>query len=644
MRAQPHSRSALALVLFGAVIVPACAADVEPGSLDGEVMSSAQNLDFQSNEPPPDPELPGSLSIYPTSEAVPCVEPAEVAIPTPSDQLTVAPGYEETVYESSGGKEPTLVLSAAPTKSIVTKTSLTTTTSGTSTTGLKGSTTLSSGSTTSSHDGGGLGYVAVPGSCQEEAVIQFGQIPHGMPLVKWPEMNWCDSDQCRRVSLAWMRTHHSAWRLAQMFEFMADMPAAQRQYAWDQPGVDASGEPGHKKSRPSYWFGPYTSDRFATALETVRKYWDVVSKAKTGNTNIRLQCPSPNEQPNNPCITAAAFGVDAFGTHWTKGYINVCPAAFANFGSGLQDGIDATVHHEPLHWVFTHYDGVVKALTDTKTHWHGNSCAGSPDTDTLYFKGIDDDSHDELLEHFTEYNASDGGTCSHRTKVLTSVDAYAQFARAFGTLVLEGDIVNWPKWGDPTPQPPQCVGDIGCLCDEVPSNEYPDGDYSETTYCDDNEVEPTVCMKTKFNASSTVGICTNCADVRGPGCPCEDLTQPCDEGFCWGDDTGPGNVTGTCYHDPPPHWGCLANCEALLGNGAFCMADHPGGARCVPYGTALPDAYNCWIYDEGYIDADGDCSTHECGPAAEPANTTCQDLGYPEYFVCGDAFRCIPNP
>lgn len=136
-----------------------------------------------------------------------------------------------------------------------------------------------------------------------------------------------------------------------------------------------------------------------------------------------------------------------------------------------------------------------------------------------------------------------------------------------------------------------------------------------------------------------MGICTRCDEHRGPGCPCNDLTSPCDDGFCWGDDTnGEYSATGTCYDDPPPTWGCLADCEELIGPGAFCMHDHPDHARCVPVGTTTPEASNCW-WDGGHMD----WQELECTLAEECVSSEdCWDLGYPSYFICDANVRCVP--
>ena len=612
----PHRRvPGLLSCLLGALAIGGCA----PGGAGG------------APEGTQDTEADLTVTATVPSNYVPCADPTKVADPPKADDLTTALPDAPVAYEATATKQPSLVFApAAPSLTL--------------------SATVKTTSTLETTDAPvpDLGKADAPGSCLEQALNGFGPLPADMPAVKWPEMNWCTDSECPKVKLAWLRTHHSAWRLAQMFEFMNDLGEAQRSFAWGQPGVDASGEAGHPMTSPSYWFGGYDAGRFATTLDVVRKYWKVVREAETGGIDIRLQCPRAGEQDANPCVSVPLLSDKSPGaTHWVKGYINICQEAFSgDTNNEIQTRVDNGMVHEPLHHLFGKQDGVLKALTDTKFHAHGVGCGLTPKSETFYFNGIDEGIDDTQLAHLREYEASNGSTCSHRNKLVLTVDSYAQFARAVGTLVKGGQIVSWPKWGDPTPHPPECTGDIGCLCDPVPAQGAPDGDYSPTKYCFDTEAEPTVCMETTFNASETVGICTNCADVRGPGCACNEVTQPCDVGFCWGEDTGPGNVDGTCYRDPPPDWACLANCEYLMGSGASCMHDHPDGARCVPYGVGLPDAYACWMDDGGYINPNGDCDMYECGhPDSSPAYASCQDLGYPGTFVCDQgAFRCMPNP
>jgi hypothetical protein len=478
--------------------------------------------------------------------------------------------------------------------------------------------------------------VAPPVTCTDHALVRFGPIPWNMPAIQLPEREDCAGERCIRATEAWIRGHHHSWRLSQMFTVLDHADPIYRSFLWGQPATDPAGEPvgfTGSSTSPKYWFGNYSDERYFAIREGVLQMWAVFANAETQTIDVHLQCPDAGENPGNICFTGSAYG-----HHSVLGWINVCSEGFedaVDVYPNDQDAVTHTVIHEAMHHLTVDLDAGPRFIRDTITHGHGSACV--TDIDTEYIDGISE------VRHLASYVAADGEGCWHRNYALQAVESYANFAMRIGEGVRDGELYRWPKLADPTPVPPDCDGEIGCLCVPVPANEAPDGDYAGNRYCADHEEQPTVCMTTKFNASDTVGICTNCADKRGPGCPCSDLDLPCDEGFCWGDDTGPGNVTGTCYRDPPPDWGCLANCEALLGTGAFCLHDHPGGARCVPYGTGLPDVFDCWN-DGGYFDADSACATHECGPLATPAHATCQDVGYPSYFVCDGSFRCVPDP
>jgi hypothetical protein len=475
-----------------------------------------------------------------------------------------------------------------------------------------------------------------PTTCPEKALVRFGPIPWNMPPIALPEIEDCEGERCITATEAWIRGTHHVWRLGQMFAYMDDLDSIHRSFIWGQPATDEAGEPiglAGSSTSPKHWFGNYSDERYDAIREGVLKLWGVFANAETKTIDVHLQCPDPDENPGNVC-----FVTNSYGHHSVLGWINLCSEAFQNplgLDGSVIGAVTHTTIHEAAHHQKIHFDAGVRYLHDIFTHGHGGECATNIDTTS-----VDDLSQQQ---HMVTYVAADGEGCWHRNYAAQAIESYSLFAMRIGEGVRDGELYAWPKLADPTPVPPDCDGEIGCQCVPLPPNQAPDGDYSITRYCADHEAQPTVCMKTKFNATDTVGVCTNCADRRGPGCPCNDLTLPCDEGACWGDDTGgPSNATGTCYRDPPPSWGCLVSCEALMGAGAFCLHDHPGGARCVPYGTGLPHVFDCWE-DGGYYSANSECATHECGPAAVPAPATCQDLGYPSYFVCDGSFRCVPD-
>ncbi len=479
-----------------------------------------------------------------------------------------------------------------------------------------------------------LWFTDVAGSCTEKALLHFGPFPADMPPLKFPEIDGC-GDRCERVAATWVHVHLDVWRANQMVAVLENLDNdAQRSWAWKQPGIDKDGNSIQKTSF-AYWFGAWDPDRYHAIAETFGKYWHVVLANKVLATTLEINCPHVVPAQGDagaydwPSAVNLCFDDNPpLGHHGLIGTVSLCEDAFTQpgcSGDPWTKTLSSTLHHEPLHWQTTTLHGV-KVIKDMVTHWHGSYCLSSPETELLYCEDRD--------QHFVNY----GEQCKHLDKLATKVDVYRMFTQYIGDLVFNGTLVEWPKPAPPTPKPPECVGDPGCLCPTGQS--APDGDWSPDSACQDGD-NPVVCMKTKFNASDTVGICTDCGKLRGPGCPCNDLKLPCQQGQCWGDDTyGTYAAIGTCYMDPPPAWGCLANCEKLMGKGAFCMHDHPDHARCVPVGTTVPEASNCW-WDGGHMDP----KTLKCTKAAQcSTQTSCQSLGYPAYYTCDYDGRCIPDP
>lgn len=480
------------------------------------------------------------------------------------------------------------------------------------------------------HGAGAGSYAATPGNCIEEGILRFGPFPAGMPPVKWPIFNGCNWSKCSDAALGWLEVHHNVWRASQMIAVLDGMHPAQRSFFWGRPGRDANDDPVSLRSSPEHWYGTFDGDRYDAIREVVQDFRGIMNKAETGGIDIRLSCPSYGSNPGNVC-----FNSQAMAHHWVKGWVNLCDSAFTDTNcnaDNVGDGVARSLHHEPLHHVFTHLNGV-KALMDTKSHWHGNACLSSPITAPMY---CETENAPNNISHFV----AAGNACGHLDKLATSIDAHALFIQTIGDMVRDGTMTHWPAITPATPTPPACYGDPNCLCDSTDPWTAPDGDYSITKQCPDNQ-GLSVCMKTTFNASDTVGICTLCDEHRGPGCPCNDLSNPCESGFCFGDDTqGNASATGICYQANPPSWACLADCEMLLGNGAFCMNDHPGGGRCVPVATATNEAHNCWNAG-GHMDPQAlSCSFQpECVSTPD-----CHNLGYPSYFACDGTNRCIAQP
>ncbi len=199
---------------------------------------------------------------------------------------------------------------------------------------------------------------------------------------------------------------------------------------------------------------------------------------------------------------------------------------------------------------------------------------------------------------------------------------------------------NGIREGDPTPSsPPTCVGGEGCLCETTGNYDAPDGDYRADRFCTGASL---VCQSTSYGAGNNVGICRDCDDERGPGCPCDDgaTNQHCASGLqCWDQDpTWPGNQ-GICFGDDAPNFACLEDCGLVINQHAFCMPDHPGRARCVPAGTTVPEATICWE-NGGHMSA----STGSCTNAPQCSNAAdCHVAGYPGHFYCDNSLRCVTN-
>jgi hypothetical protein len=468
--------------------------------------------------------------------------------------------------------------------------------------------------------------VAPPSGCVDSALVRFGPISPDMPALYLPEIEDCSGDHCIRAVEGWIRAHHHAWRINQMMQIVAAAPDYQRATLWEQPATDATGDAVADASdtRPSYWFGGYTAERFAAIREAAHDQWQVIRKARTGGLRVHLECPVYAENPGNVCFQGSSYG-----HHWVKGWVNLCTEAFddaVDLYPVDQDAVTHTILHEVLHHQGTHLDAGFRAIHDVITHGHGASCAA--DVDTMYVDGVPD------VRHLATYVASDGGGCWHRNLVLQTPEAYANFAMRIGEGVRDGELWHWPLLPEPTPQPPECVGEEGCLCQQVPADGPlvpPDGDDSIDHFCDDHDGEMT-CVKTEVNAGAIVGICTKCDPVRGPGCECDDFYQPCDVGFCFGDDTGYGGV-GHCYLDPPPSWACVVDCQALFyDEQAWCYNDHIGGARCMDSDCQPWEADDCYM--QGMVCRGGAC-VQECTSTAD-----CAALGYPAYMECTTAGRC----
>lgn len=462
---------------------------------------------------------------------------------------------------------------------------------------------------------------AVGADCRSQAVHGFyndGMVLPDMPAINFPEQPCDDRGRCEATTKAWMRAHYYVWiaRLVMHHIAALDHPE-KRSWAWTRPGLDSKGKKTTEKSSPEYWFGKYSEKRFWAVKDGIDKLWDVMKSNKTGGIGVKLRCPNSN-QTENVCNTAKPAA-----HHIVKGYVDLC-AAF--YGDRKPYDQARVVAHELLHHLWIDWDDVWVAVQDKHYHGHGTTCVGSPNTAAQY--------GEDKIRHLVTYRNSKGSSCGHLDRNVRNNDTYAYFIMWMGEMVYNGSMTQWPAPADPTPQPPQCVGDENCLC--VDKNTWPgsdpfepDGDYSAGQWCEDNDGEMT-CRATKFGAT-TRGICKKCDDVRGPGCEC-DNARPCDVGECFGADTF-GGGTGHCFVEPPPKWACLADCDRLLNDdNAWCYADYPTGeAHCMDYLCTEPVAFNC--NKEGKVCRYGECVV-EC-----QSNAECQQKGYPSYYTCNQS-RC----
>jgi len=476
---------------------------------------------------------------------------------------------------------------------------------------------------------GGLGLGYLPTTCREIAFVEYtksGPIAPDMPAVHFPEISGCSDEECVLAMTGWLSAHNNAWRARQMIEYAASQDAYYRSFIWGQPGLTQNGLKTTEQSSPEYWFGHYADYRFEAIREGAGKLWDMMRTLETGGITIELYCPS---DAGNVCFTS-----DASAHHIIKGDVALCDPFFRvedddgdpiTYWSRAHTLSHELMHHRSLNF---HKDGVSlwRSVQDTHYHAHGNACVSASETKKFYGR--------TNVGELATYSNLQQGHCKHREKAFGNNDTWAYFVTTIGDLVHRRTMWSWPAPSAPTPQPPDCPqpGLEGCQCAEtLPFGEGsdPDGDDRVDRYCPDDDAELS-CAKTEFNASSTVGVCIDCGELRGPGCEC-DGGRPCDQGECYGDDTF-GGGTGHCYVPPIPNWVCLADCQRLFNDpDAYCYHEALGGARCYDSGCSEPEAEACYL--QGRVCRESQCVI-ECVNQAD-----CLALGYPPAFGC-IANRC----
>lgn len=496
--------------------------------------------------------------------------------------------------------------------------------------------------------GGGTGiplgpqWFASEGGCLTDAFGGLqGRIPQGMPPIVFPPISGTCTDQarCAVVRGAWARAHIETFWANLMIEYIDAMPEPSgfnddRQFAWSARGRDPQGELTDASVAPSWWFGEYRTKWFGRISSGVRQVWDVFKSGTHRGTPLTHYCPTTTE--TNACNTVrepSAHQID-------HGEINYCNRWF---NRDETDRIRLSIH-EPMHWLFVEdvFGNESLAVLDLQLHRHGMNCDASPALETIY--GADEAHH--LGSYFNDYDDD----CSHREIATRTVDVYAQMIHNFGGPILRGEMVKWPSPADPTPHPPQCEKDgvEGCRCLPTGGNHEADGDWRPDEYCpDDGDVE-VVCVKTRFNAAETTGICTRCVPENGrmpAGCPCHSDNE-CAIGTqfgdltCYGEETQGGHGVGRCYAMvDPPVWPCMADCKALFWNdpGATCVTGYDTwGGRCFP-SECPPWERDACEDDHGICHLD----TNEqltCGSECNEPQECEETLGYPPGFECVDHF------
>jgi hypothetical protein len=483
--------------------------------------------------------------------------------------------------------------------------------------------------------------VALMGGCTGEALNGLlNLIPKDMPPFHFPKITGCTKDECVAIRRSWAQGHIELFWTHVMTEAVAKQDESTRSFVWGRPGRDGHGdilnradEGDTDPTAPSYWFGDYDKERFTTVRTAIGYLWGIYLTGKLNGVfpNGIIKIPLVHECPvsgANACFTSLR---DPSAHHIVKGHISYCNSFF---GTGLWFQIGTTLH-EPMH----HMVANGRALKDSQTHKHGPAC-NDLETEPIYGPSAMTMPRlaNSMPRELAQYVNQKGESCEHRTVATKTIDSYVMMIQAFGGAFVSGAMSSWPAWGEPTPMPPGCsqshLGLEGCECKPTGIHDAPDGDWSMTEYCPDDGHELS-CVKTTFNASDTVGICTRCeATMRAPGCSCE-LNDDCATGLiCYGIETwnGTGQSSGHCYGEHAPSWACLADCKTLYNDDfATCWHDRLGGARCLDSLCSAPDQDAC--EQKGLVCRYGDC-VEECGydPLAPP--NECQLLGYPEAFTC----------
>lgn len=279
-------------------------------------------------------------------------------------------------------------------------------------------------------------------------------LPPEMPAVHWPIFveGSCTGTQpgtsLWEAKRGWALAHHNVWRAYQLLEFMGESPGQFRDDYWSDgyEATDAS-----MNWSPHQWFGGYAAYRQAAIRDVVKELWDRFRSAEFDGIPLRVKCPTPRNEPNNPGNICFTHQPPAH--HVVKGWINLCQGLF---GTGYGDDDRAAVlAHEMLHHARVHWeDGDLaksRFLGDTHLHGHGESCLADLKWQKMY--GPDRARH----------LAAESG-CWHRDIAMRNNDNYAWFITRLGQAVRSGRLKKFPTEGAPWQTP----GATGNQCSEIP--------------------------------------------------------------------------------------------------------------------------------------------------------------------------------
>ena len=288
-------------------------------------------------------------------------------------------------------------------------------------------------------------------------------LPAGMPEIHFPEFvdgsctGMQPGDPLYEAKKSWALAHHHVWRAYQLLEFIQESASQFQDDYWEDGYRQADGD---ENWSPRAWFGPYASYRAEAIREVVDGLWDRFRTGEFGGIQIKVKCPTPQNEPNNKGNICFTWKPPAH--HVVKGYVNICEGFFDE----AEEYRALLLAHEMLHHAtVTWKEGIWKSyfLGDTHTHADGNTCAGGLKTEKMY--GPDKTMH---LANKSE--------CWHRNIAMRNNDNYGWFIMRLGSAVRDGDLVSFPTEGTPWQSP----GGTGNECSEIdvppPGGEWQDPD------------------------------------------------------------------------------------------------------------------------------------------------------------------------